>query len=275
VAFFIGLIYASSEGPAIASPTTAPEISPSPQATPATQIDPFCSVGFLTSPWDVRLNEHSKIVNDRLMARLYLDASNLSARTIGAHLILLSDTQAFEADVPDFSLETSSRRRTARFLIALPSAMSIKYVYVDGYDTDGGGFIDCPTEMSGNATVQYRDEEFPARASAAGAAIPVVTAKFRQALPPLPCGKISIAARVKRVVQPNWAYGISKRISSQIEVYLDSHGTVVKTEVYKSSGFEAADEQVRMAAFNSTYVPAQFLCQPVVSEYLFTGDFEP
>jgi hypothetical protein len=206
---------------------------------------------------------------------LYLDASNPSARSVGAHLILLSDTQAFEADVPDFSLESPSNRRTARFLIALPSPMSIKYVYVDGYDTDGGRFVDCPTEMSGNATLQFRDKELPAHAASAGAAIPVLTAKFRQALPPLTCGKIRIEARVKRVVQPNWAYGISKRISSQIVVYLDSNGTVVKTEVYKSSGFDAADEQVRMAAFNSTYTPAQFLCQPVVSEYLFTGDFEP
>jgi hypothetical protein len=271
IAFVTSLAFFSTCAALVAEASAEP--SPAPSASP--KIDPFCSVGFLTAGWDVHLDAHAKVVSDRLMARLYFDDSAPSARSLGAHLVLISDTQAYEADVPDLPLDNGKARRTVRFLIALPSAMPMKYVYVDGYDTDGGHFVDCPTEMSVTPTATYLQKQLTAEPSIAGATLPVVTAKLRQPLPSLPCGKIRIEGTVKRVVQPNWPYGITKRIESQIAVYLDSNGTVVETQVYRSSGSDEADEQARMAAFNSTYTPARFLCQPVVSEYLFTAIFQP
>ncbi|HEY3674892.1 MAG TPA: TonB C-terminal domain-containing protein [Candidatus Tumulicola sp.] len=165
-----------------------------------------------------------------------------------------------------------TKRSTPEFLIALPSAVSIKYVYVTSYAVDGGPSIDCPTEMSGSSTAEAVRKEFPP--PPAIAAVPVVSAVFREALPPLQCGKTRIDATVKRAVRPGWPRGLTKSARVQIAVYIDSKGTVVRADVYKSSGSEEADAQAQFAAYTSTYIPAQFLCQPVVSEYLFTSDFE-
>jgi hypothetical protein len=223
-------------------------------------------VGFITSSTAKEGSKH-------ITARLFLDGSNPSARAVGAHLVFITDTQAFEADVPDFPIDTTPERRTPEISIAFPSPVAIESTFVDAYTVDGGKPIDCPTQISGTATAAWAEKELPR--SATTASMPVVQARFRQAIPPLPCGKTRTYARPTHVIQPGYPYGLTKPVTSRVVVYLDSRGTVVKAEVYKSSGFPDADEQAEAAAYASTYSPAQLLCQPVVGVYIFTADFIP
>ncbi|HEY1429999.1 MAG TPA: energy transducer TonB [Candidatus Tumulicola sp.] len=143
------------------------------------------------------------------------------------------------------------------------------YAYVDSYKLDSGAEIYCPTEVH------------PFEKSRGGTAKPVPTgtlatfeATYKQALPSLTCDKTYVAATVTRAVRPRGIRTDTMR-SARIAVFINSDGSVARSFVYTSSGVDYLDTLALDAANRAAYRPSEFLCTPVVGEFLCVVDFEP
>jgi len=243
-----------------------PTSSPSPSPDPPYWVDPFCSVAADYDYWDVPSNRG---IDDGptsyLLGRLYAHGAGVSA-----HVILLSDTDAYDASISTQPLsgDHDYLRHSTQFLIALPNAMQIRYAYVDSYQLDGGAVVNCPTEAN------HFEKGIGQNAPADIKTTPTFAASFRQKLPTLTCGKVYRAATVMRAVSPR-GIQTGKMLQAKIAIYINSDGSLAKSYVYKKSGVDYADALALDAANRSSYIAAQFLCTPIVGEYLFTADFEP
>jgi hypothetical protein len=256
----ICLLFALSAPIATGAQTTAPSASPDPPEW----ADPFCSVSDQLIYWDTAKGHGTSDATKHLLGKLFAPGSS-----VAAHLILLTDTDAYEVQIGRQSLSgTEYFRSSARFLVEFPKDVQIKYSFVDSYKLDDGDEVFCPTEPrafgKGKDSLAKFEVEY----------LPTYTATYKEALPVLPCGKPYVPATVTRTVATTGVVTDKPR-RVQIAVYLDSKGTIVKTYVYRSSGVDYGDMRAMFAATHAQYAPATFLCTPIVGEYLYTIDYVP
>jgi hypothetical protein len=226
-------------------------------------------VSVVAVPWDLLTNSRAAtITTDSVVVALHAE----SGSRINAHVTIIADTGAYDAAVPDVSLfGTPSGRNSLPLLATLPRATAVRYVYVDSYAIDGAAEQTCPSDpFSVEESMQWAPPAPPLPSSG----IIHVAITLKQALPTLACGKLFSYATVIRPYQPA-GVPTAKRLTSEVETFVDSNGHVVRTTLYESSGSPNADAQAIDAAQRTTYAPATLLCTPIVGRYLFRADFEP
>ena len=126
----ICLLFALSAPIATGAQTTAPSASPDPPEW----ADPFCSVSDQLIYWDTAKGHGTSDATKHLLGKLFAPGSS-----VAAHLILLTDTDAYEVQIGRQSLSgTEYFRSSARFLVEFPKDVQIKYSFVDSYKLDDG-----------------------------------------------------------------------------------------------------------------------------------------
>jgi len=241
--------------------------APSPASPP--EPDPFCAVRAVAVPWDSLKNARaSTITTDNVVIALH---SELGSR-IKAHVTMIGDSGVYDAAVPQVALYgKASQFNSPPLLVALPHATAVRYVYVDSYAIDGAAEQTCPSDpFDIEASLRWAPPAPPLPKSG----VINITVTLKQPLPMRSCGKLFSDATVIRPYQPA-GVPTTKRLTSEVETFIDSNGNVVKTTLYKSSGFPTADARAIDAAQRSKYAPAMLLCTPIVGRYLFRTDFEP
>lgn len=192
--------------------------------------------------------------------------------SLDAHVTLIADDGAYDAALRVDRVDGKPFRLSSwLFLIDFPQARKVLYAYVNSYRLDGGTEVSCPSEPS---AVEVSTPSGP-QPLLEMVILPHVTATFLQALPDLPCGKAYVPAEVVRAIDPVVSGQIPRPYTAQVEIALDSTGRLVKAWIYKSTGVPYFDSLALAAAQSAQYSPAQFLCVPIVSKYLFRADFQP
>jgi hypothetical protein len=195
----------------------------------------------------------------------------MSGSKLDAHVKLISETDAYDVALTDLALDGKpSVYSTAAIFVTLPKAAAMRYAYVDSYRLDGAPEKSCATEPFDLRSWEALRQAPPTQAPT----WPRFAAVLNGPLPPLPCGKTYTDARVTHAFQPP-GINVNKTYTVQIGVFLDSEGHPVDTWIYKSSGISQADALARVSALQSQYMPATFLCTPIVRAYLFRVDFAP
>lgn len=239
----------------------------SPLPTPPPWLDPFCSVSIGATQWDTATN--SRAVAESSDA-LIVSVFSQSGSRVDAHVTLLSDGGAYDVTLQGLTLQGKDFDLfSPEILVSLPKPTAIRYAYVDSYVLDGRPAVSCPSEPF--ALPPDPSERFVAPNSSN----PRVAAVFKQTLPPLPCGKMFSRAQVVKAAEPVYPVSFFDHVrTTEVAIFLDSNGNLIKTSIYKSSGLEAMDDAATDAAIRSKFKPAMLLCSPVVSKYLFRADFE-
>jgi hypothetical protein len=254
------LLFALCAPIGVAAQTAAPSAAPDPPEW----ADPFCSVSYQLIYWDPSKGHGTSDATKYLLGKLIAPGSSVAER-----LILLTDTDAYDVTVDRQPLTGKEYLRSSgRFLIELPKEFKVKYAYVNSYKLDGAQEVNCPTEAHafGKGTDNLPAPEVQN--------LTTYVATYKQPLPALPCGKTYVPATVKHVVSPPGLQTDKRRVA-QIVVFVNSDGNIAKSYVYRSSGVDYGDMRAIFAATHSQYVPAMFLCTPIVGEYLFTVDYMP
>lgn len=263
VALGVAFVFALCAAPAQVAATIPPSAAPA--ATSPPWLDPFCAVTATARQIDTSATPASDPSSNFLRMWIFAETGN----RVDAHVTLISDTEAYDAFLQDVRLANDGERlESPSLLVALPKAMSVRFVYVDSFAINGGTETSCPSEPWDLSRGK------PLQMPAPAAEVPRVAAVLKQVLPVLPCGKLFSNATVIKAIPPVYplAYFDHDR-SVQIEIFVDSNGNAIKTSVYKSSGRPEFDNAATVSALRSKYSPPMLLCTPVVGTYLFRADF--
>jgi hypothetical protein len=188
-----------------------------------------------------------------------------SGTTVEAHVTLIGVTDAYDAHVSDTNLSGPPEdRETAPVAFRLPATDTLQYFFVDSYAIDRGSSVTCPS---------YVFPIGPAVSGSAGA-----TATFAQHLQAL--GQLKCGHEYQGPSTPRDATGIIGRfgnrpLSTQLDVYIDSNGRAIDEKVVLSSGVEGVDAAAIGNVQQQRFVPAEFLCTPVVGELEVRVDYQP
>jgi hypothetical protein len=187
--------------------------------------------------------------------------------TVQAHVTLVSDTDAYDAHVPDSNLFGGAYDRQAGpFVIKLPVSAKIEYYFVDSYALDGAQAAVCPSYV------------FPVAAAAVQTpptAATAVTPTHLQALGKLACGQTYQPVATRRDAGGIIGHFGNKPVSVELRVYVDSRGRALDEQIVESSGILGVDSAALGNAQLQAFVPAQFLCTPVVGEISLRMDYVP
>ena len=189
-----------------------------------------------------------------------------SGRTIDAHVTLVSDSDAYDAHVANLPFTGSpGDRESEGVILKFVPAVGVKYFFVDSYVLDGGASMTCPSYVF---PMDRQISDSPAGA-------PVVTPQRVQSIGKLACAQmyqpIQYGRDMYSVMGP---YG-NKPLSVTILAYVDSDGRVLRDKVTSTSGVFGVDSTAMGIIQIHNFVPARFLCTPVVGEVEIRLDYEP
>jgi hypothetical protein len=233
---------------------------------PATQWkfdNPFCDVVAAVAPLPDVVAATTPVSGP---SRYAVDLHARSGATVAAHVTLISDTDAYDATVPEAKLSGPMEDRvTSPFIVTLPKADSIKFFFVDSYAADRAAGVTCPSYI-------FPIGE-PLESQESGA--PVLTAAHLQALGKLACGKvyqpIRLGADFGSLVGQygNQAHAVT------YDAYIDSNGRALREVLMQSSGIPDLDAAALGEIQQANFRPAQFLCTPVVGEIELNQEYFP
>jgi hypothetical protein len=225
--------------------------------------NPFCQVVASVAPIPDVVASIAAVGGE---TRYALDLFTADGTTLAAHVTLVSDTDAYDAGVPDGNLSGPPNDRNLEpLVVTLPAGDTIDYFYVDSYSLDHGAAVTCPSYV------------FPIgeKLSSAPAGLRSIEAQHLQKIPPLKCGKVYIQPRLRGdLTSPMGAYG-GKPLTVVALAYIDSNGYSIKDEIVQSSGVDGMDKYMLGAVGVHQFSPAQFLCVPVVGEMEITLKYFP
>ena len=230
----------------------------------------FCAASVTTFPLDPATD---LITKEALTTRYAVVLGVRGKRNVSASVTFINRKNAYIVDIPTspiFALKNRHDRYTQAILVRFARPTHVRYAYVDTAAVDGAAAITCPTvplkpivprKMTGEEIIGHSSQKFDAT--------------FQQALPPLPCGAVY---RRTKVLHAGTVYGgefglVSR--SAEVLVALDSRGKPASVKLLKSSSIAQFDQNVLAAAESTKYRPASFLCTPIVSEYIFVGQYSP
>ncbi len=237
---------------------------------PAAASNIFCAASVFAFPLDPATD---RIAPESATSRYAIDLSVRGKAKVAASVTFIGEKNAYIVQVPTARLLGATKRHdrfTGTMLVRFPHSTQVRYAYVDSVAVDGAAAITCPT-VPGKPSVPKKwvgKQLF-------GAGSPRLDAALQQALPPLPCGAVYRPARVVRAgTVYGGDFGFQSR-SAEVLVALDSHGKLATVKLLKSSGIPQFDQNVLASAESTKYRPASFLCTPIVSEYVFVGEYSP
>ncbi len=216
-------------------------------ATSSTTIwkydNPFCGVVARVAP-----------IADGTGYAVALDAS--AGNTVDAHVTLVGASDAYDADLTGQPLVgTPDDRHSDGVIVKLPNSAKIAYFFVDSYAIDGGKSVSCPSYVFPVSTATLN---VPPGVSG-------IAAQHLQALGSLPCGHVYVPPSMHGQFQSAIGKYGNRRLTVVARAYIDSNGRSVREELLTSSGVEGVDQFELGAIREHQFMPAQFLCTPVVS----------
>jgi TonB family protein len=242
------------------------------RVVPARADNPFCAASVVVYPWDADGNVPAALPESaNYLVRLSADGK----RSVTARITFIADDGAYTATVTNAPLnaQQSGDAMTAPYLVHFEKAVDASVAFVDGVSVDGAEMTTCPS------FVQNIDAYKPGPGDPATLSAPArdahVTGAFLQDLPAQTCAKSYTPPEMKKSADAIVGeYGNVAR-DTDVHVFIDSNGNVVRTEVYRSSGVEGLDDAALGAAQATTFKPATFLCIPVVSDFIMTVQYAP
>jgi TonB family protein len=230
--------------------------------------NPFCDASASVIPFDSPRNAYSS-GGDTYALYVWAHArSNYAAR-----VTLVGDGQAYAVDIPRVAEDTAHDGESA-YLVSFPKRFSAEWYFVDGVGIDGAAIADCPSFVKPVMPIDEIGPGVPAippRPASFGR----VNARYVGPLPATPCGAVYTELKMTKSYQPIVGQFGGRRLSVDVEVFVDSDGNVVKTDIRRSSGVEGIDDAAIAAMQYSAFRPATFLCTPVVSSERVTIDYTP
>ncbi|HMF27238.1 MAG TPA: hypothetical protein VKE42_00615, partial [Candidatus Cybelea sp.] len=185
--------------------------------------------------------------------RYALDLYTPAGTTLGAHVTLISDTDAYDAAVPEGNLSgPPDDRRLDPLVVTLPGTDTINYFFVDSYSLDRGAAVTCPSYV------------FPVggKLSSAPTGLRSIAAQHLQKIASPKCGKVYVEPGMRGdLTSPMGAYG-GKPLTVVARAYIDSNGYSIKDEIVQSSGVDGMDRYMLGAVGVHQFRPAEFLCVP-------------
>lgn len=227
---------------------------------------PFCAATLWLVPWNASSDAAATSAESADYA-LFLNAAGKT--DVAARVTLITDAEAFAVTVPRVALHAIEKEsdRVASAHVRFDRKQPVRYAFVDAVGVDGADLTDCPSDVS--EVEPYRGD---ASSWHVGDALSIAP-KLLQPLPKLACAKAYVPAHIIREIgAPVGHFGNTPR-STGVHVYVDSDGRVVKADVAESSGVEGLDIAALALVRNATYAPAQFLCTPVVSDFIIRMDY--
>lgn len=199
-------------------------------------------------------------------SRYALSLFSPSGSTLSGHVTLVSDTDAYDAAVPEGNLSgPPDDRKLEPLIVTLPTRDTINYFFVDSYSLDHGSAVTCPSYV------------FPiGRAlSSAPMGLRSIEAQHLQKIASLKCGKVYDEPSMRGdLMSPVGAYG-GKPLTVVARAYIDSNGYSIKDEIVQSSGVDGMDKYMLGAVGVHQFRPAEFLCTPVVGTMLIELKYFP
>lgn len=231
--------------------------------------NPFCAVVGEVVPWDLERNAPSDGLSDTYAVFLWAQAT----REFSARMTLVDSASAFTAEIPTVTVTGSSAGQNVRwpYLISFDRPVALSDEFVDSVSVDGGPATNCPSFVQTVRSPKDWDAAKTPERSAFGR----TAARFLQKLPPLSCGSVYTYASTKHTYEPLVGRYGDLRKSVEVEVFIDSNGSVVDTRIWNSSGVEGLDDAGLAGAQRSSFKPAAFLCTPVVSISILQFDYQP
>lgn len=214
--------------------------------------NPFCQVVAFVAPLPAVVASLAAIPST---SRYALELYTATGTTLAAHVTLVSDTDAYDAAVPDGALfGTAGDRKSEAMVVTLPAADQIGYFFVDSYVLDRAAGVTCPSYVF--------PVEAPIADTVAGARS--IEAQPLQKIGPLKCGhEYTPPGMNGDLTSPIGDYG-GKPLIVSARAYVDSNGYSIKEEIVQSSGVDGVDKYMLGAVGQHQFAPAKFLCVPVV-----------
>lgn len=224
-------------------------------------------------PWNAPANAPSThAASDRYVLQMFANGKT----DVAGAVTLITPDAAYSVAIARTDLlraAGSDDFYAAPILVAFNEPVEVRYAYVDQIGVDGAALAACPTVVR---------EVHPFSADSGnlfdvsiGGDVKPANATYLQALPVLTCGRAYIPSGLPRgagaVVG---AYG-NERKSTVVRIFIDSNGIPAGASIERSSGIEGLDDNVIGLVEHTRYVPAKFLCTPVVSEMSIEMDYNP
>jgi len=214
--------------------------------------NPFCGVIASVAPIpDVVASLGPIPTGSRYVLGLFTRAGT----TLAAHVTLVGDSDAYDAAVPDTNLfGTAQDRQVPAVIVTLPARAQIRYFFVDSYTLDRSAAVTCPSYVFPVGEAQ----------SSAPAGLQTIAAEHLQTLDPHKCDRMYVEPEMRGDLQsPVGRYG-GKPLTVVARAYIDSNGYSLKEDIVRSSGVDGFDKFMLGAVGVHQFLPARFLCVPVV-----------
>jgi TonB family protein len=230
--------------------------------------NPFCSAVAYAEPLDKDDTLTSGVAAERYMVFLESDR----ASTIDAAITLITDTDAYtvKIDKAETRRRNDGQQFAGPFVVTFAQPVAVRYIYVDSVGINDIKPAACPSfvnPVKPEASAQNTSRDFT------GA--PTVAATHLQAIPSPTCGKTYVEAHpIGDAAALVGHYGDRPR-DTLVHVFIDSNGTVLRSEIEESSGVPGLDDAALGAVNQARFAPAQFLCTPVVTEMYTRYEYRP
>jgi hypothetical protein len=248
--------------------------------------DEFCPTRAAIVPWDTSINDASATTtSDRYFINLWTTAR----KHVYAKVLMFSKTAVYSIEVSSSELgmnnPDSPNRYSAPVEILFDQPVELLYNFVDTTSIDGA-MESCPSYVEGvpsysahPAVAPHYDENTPPTSAIKSDLMknfrgsPVVHPKFVQTVS-VPCGRMYRGPHLVQGGAVIGQYGDRQRLSL-VETFIDASGRVRGTRLEKSSGVDGIDQAALGAAQGAIFLPAEFLCTPVVSTYFLWVYYNP
>lgn len=224
-------------------------------------------------PWNASANSPSiHAASDRYVLELFANGKTDVAGTV----TLITSDSAYSVPIARTDLlraRGSDDFYAEPILVAFSKPVEVRYAYVDQIGVDGASPAACPTVVQEvHPFIADASNEFDV---SVGGDVKPVNATYLQPLPPLGCGRAYIPSGLPRGAGAVLgAYG-NERKSTVVRIFIDSNGVPAGASIERSSGIEGLDDNVIGLVEHTRYIPAKFLCTPVVSEMSIEMDYNP
>jgi hypothetical protein len=189
-----------------------------------------------------------------------------SGTELDVHVTLVSDSDAYDAHLSHVHLSGAPNDlESDTKIVTLPNAQTINYFFVDSFAVDSGATVLCPSYVFpiGNDPTPFRIDS--------GATV----ARHLQSLGKLACGQIYRSPDLHGdLTLPIGGYG-GRPVSTTLRVYIDSNGHAISEKMMQSSGVAGVDDYALGSIQLHQFLPARFLCTPVVGELLVQINYIP
>ena len=237
---------------------------------PAAASNAFCAASVAWSAIHAATNP---VAPGSAATRYALALGVRGTTSAAASVTFIGTKNAYIVQIPVTPLVVVMKKRdrfTRVIVVHFPHATRIRYAYVDTAAVDGAPPVTCPTVAERPGVPKF----WHWKQLLAGKWLNL-DATLQQALPPLRCGAVYRQARMARAgTVYGGNFGFQAR-SAEVLVDVDSSGKPALVKLVRSSGIPGFDRNVLASAEASRFHPARFLCSPVVSEYLFVGQYSP